>query len=93
MEPNKEEDKMEMISKRTTKAMDTIKDAFIARPIPLSKSLIFGMNLSKRNDLNTRKALKDNNMLVVIPVPIKMLQRDGTAINVIKSNLFQLSCQ
>ena len=92
--PKMVDDKMEMISNRTEKAIVTIKEAFIAKPIPLSNPLMFGINLSKRNDLKILKDLNERRILVARPVSVNRFNRDGIATKVImKSNLFQLSPQ
>ena len=72
----------------------TIKDALNANLIPLSKLSMFGMNWSKRKDLNARIVRNDNRMLVVGNTTPKTFMHDGRAnITRIKSKRFQPSAQ
>ena len=76
-----------MINRRTANAIETIRDAFIAKPIPFNSPLILGMNFNRRNDL---KILSDRNeriTLVANPVSTNMFNREGTAIKVIMKSL------
>ena len=73
----------------TINPIATINEALNANLIPFRRLSIFGMNLSKRKDLNTRIVLNDRSMLVLGKSMPKILIQDGRASSTrIRSNLF-----